>query len=216
MPNTSATGGYLSPNAAPAPAQGQALLRVLQPWIAALTGLDGTLVRPSWQGEPPPMPPANPAWNPASQLPASNCWCAVSVPRRTGDAYPATVHDDANGVDHLYRNEMLEALASFYDVGYDGLADEMADRFRDGAAISQNREALNLLGYFLVEVPTEALVVPVLKSERWVYRVDVPFRVRRTNARDYPVLSLAKAIITVQCIDPNGRAVPVSVTVNQP
>lgn len=205
---------YVAPNAVPAPLEAQGLLRVIQQWIAALTGLDGDLVRPRWQAEPPNMPPANPAWNPASLLPASNAWCAVGVGARPADTFPAVIHDGVAEVDHLYKNETLECLASFYDVGYDGLADNYASLFRDGATIAQNREALILIGIFPLDFG-EPVAVPILKSERWVYRVDVPFRLRRTSARDYPVPNVKIAVVTIETEAPVGGPVIVNLNVHQ-
>ncbi len=76
--NTSATGGYLAPSPAPAPTplEGQALLDFVQSWVVGITGLDGPLVRPYWQSEPPNVPQAGEAW------------CAFKISTRPADEFP--------------------------------------------------------------------------------------------------------------------------------
>lgn len=181
MPLDSSTGGYLSPAQAPAPLEGQALSRFLQQWIVGITGLPGTLVVPAWQPEPPSIPVAGTAW------------AAFKIARRPSDEYPFIGHNSAgNGSDTLQRHEELELLLSFYDLGVNGQADNLAAVFRDGTAIAQNRETLTNAGMGLVRVG-QALAVPVLFKMRWQYRVDIEAVIRRQINRTYSVLSLQVA-----------------------
>jgi hypothetical protein len=203
MPDSS-TGGYLLPVAGgPAPLQGQALLRAIGLWVSSLTGLDGTLVRPRWQSEPPAIPPHPSAWTPASGLPPATAWADIAVYARPAPGWPVIRHDDANGVDHLYRFETLEITARFYDVGYDGGTDELASRLRDGSAIDQNLEGLALQGIFLKMMGTPR-PVPLLKNDRWLYQVDLPFELTRTSTRDYAILSIEEVAATIVVEDAGG------------
>lgn len=186
MPNTSATGGYLAPSATPAPLEGLALLGFLHDWVVGITGLDTNLVLPRWQPEPPNIPTAGIAW------------CAVGVTSRKSDTYPTVIHKPTptGGEDDLQRHEDLDALCSFYDLGSTGQADYYAAVMRDGAIIPQNREALFLAGWGYVEA-TELLAVPSLTKQRWLYRVDVTFRLRRIIQRSYPVLDVLTEVGTI-------------------
>lgn len=186
MANTSASGGPLQPASSPAPLEGKALNDFFHDLVVNLTGLPGGAVRQRWQTEPPNLPAAFTAW------------CAVGLTNRIADKFPAVVHNGAgDGTDTLHRHEILEVLASFYDTGTVGKADEYATLLRDNLAIAQNREVLLLAGMGLIEVG-ELVSVPVLMKSRWLYRVDVPFNVRREVVRTYPVENLLSLDGTIQ------------------
>lgn len=59
---SSTTGGFLPPAPAPAPLEGAALMDAIQAWVVGVTGMDGKLVRPAWQPEPPVVPEAGASW----------------------------------------------------------------------------------------------------------------------------------------------------------
>ena len=176
----SSTGGVLSPiRAFPAPLAGLALNNFLQGFVVAVTGLDGALVRPRLQAEPPIIPDA------------ATAWASIGIASRRGDAFPYVGHDgDGDGVDQLIRNEELDLLCSFYDLGTNGLADFYAELMRDGACISQNREYLKAQN-FDVGFVGDLTAIPSLLKVRWLYRVDLPIQVRRQVVRQYPVLNVA-------------------------
>ncbi|MGO9474234.1 MAG: hypothetical protein ACLPWS_12665 [Rhodomicrobium sp.] len=184
----SSTGGYLAPAASPAPLQGAGLNNVIQQAIAGITGLAGTYVRPAFQAEPPDWPDAGTAW------------CAFRYQARPADLFPVIVHEGAaaggNGQDELQRYESIDVLASFYDLGTTGQADYYAATLRDGLAIAQNREPLGALAIVLIKTG-DLTAVPVLVKQRWMYRVDFTFTLRRTIQRDYPVLNLLGAAGTL-------------------
>lgn len=193
MPNTSATGGYLLPAAAPAPLEGRALLRFFQQIIVGITGLDGTMVRPYWQEEPPDVPDEGEAW------------VAFKISRRPSDEYPFVgrlPYAPEDGNDHLQRHEALDILSSFYDTGSTGLndsgglADSYASLFKDGLAVPQNREPLYLTGMGLTKVGS-VLTVPVLFKKRWQNRVDFEWTVNRQIDRVYPVGIITSATGTI-------------------
>lgn len=184
MPNDSTTGGYLQSAAAPTPLEGKDLLIFLQTWMVGITGLPGNMVRPRWQPESPDIPQAG------------NVWAALGVTSRPSDVYPFIGHDSLAdggiGRDKLERQEELVILTSFYDTGVTGLADFYAALFRDGTAIAQNREPLELAGMAFVRAG-ELTTLPSLIKQRWLYQVDLEIVVRRQIDRTYPVRNLVAA-----------------------
>lgn len=181
MTNTSATGGYLAPTAPSPPLEGKALLDFIQPIISGISGMAGNLVLPRWQAEPPNIPAA------------ATAFCSFGIIGRTADTFPYISHDSSgDGADNLQRQEQLNILASFYDLGVSGQADNLASLLRDGFAIAQNREVLQLSGYALAYTG-DLTPVPSLLKERWLYRVDLPFSIRRQIDRTYPVLNILSA-----------------------
>lgn len=177
--------GYLLPSSGPL--EGQALLRFIQQWVVGITGLDGTLVRPRWQPEPPNIPTAGEAW------------AAVGIALRPADSY-AYASSRPDGSWLVQRHELLHVLASFYDLGYGGLADEYASRLREGAQVPQNLEPL-LAAQMGLGWTGDLTAVPSLLKKRWLYRVDLPVVIRRCIERIYPVLSLASAEGTLRVTD---------------
>lgn len=184
MVNTSATGGYLVPTVASPPLEGKPLLEFLQAVVVGISALPGPMVRPRWQAEPPDIPLAGTAW------------CAMGINNRASDTFPYVTHDPAaaagEGADKMQRQEQMDILCSFYDLGVEGLADRYAAQLRDGFAIAQNREVLQLAGYSFA-YGGDLVTVPSLLKERWLYRVDYAFSIRRQIDRTYPVLNLESA-----------------------
>jgi len=197
MPNDSTSGGYLSPDPTTPPLQGQALLDYLQGVIVGITGLDGKMVRPFWQSEPPNIPDAGTAW------------CAFRITARPSDTFPYVQHNaDGEGGDALQRHEELRVLASFYDLGSGGQADGYAALLRDGLSIAQNREVLTRSKMGLARTG-EIMPVPVLVKSRWLYRVDLEVVIRRQIDRLYPVLNVASAQGSI--VSDDGIARPIKV-----
>lgn len=197
MANTSSTGGYLSPAPAPAPLEGKALLRFFQQIIVGISGMDGTLVRPFWQAEPPNVPEQGTAW------------CAFKIARRPSDEYAfigRLPYLPEDGNDHLQRHEELNISTTFYDTGSvgvtpsgqntDSLADYFSALFRDGLSVPQNREPLFLAGMGLTKIG-DCISIPEKLKQRWQYRVDFEFAVNRQIDRVYPVNTLVAAEGTI-------------------
>lgn len=204
MANNSSTGGYLAPQPTPAPLEGKALSRFLQQFMVGVSGMDGETVRPRWQAEPPNIPPA------------FNAWASIGVASRPSDTYPYVAHDPTgDGTDVLYRQETLNILASFYDTGADGKADENLALFRDGLSIAQNLEALTVAGFAFGSCG-DPIAIPALTKERWLYRADLPFVLRRTVTRRYGVLNVLSSKVFVTVNDPNGGVFSFEVDVNPP
>jgi hypothetical protein len=194
MTTNSSTGGYLQPTPAPAPLEGQALLRFFQQIIAGITGLSGSMVRPFWQTEPPNVPEQG------------NAWCAFKIARRPSDEYAfigRLPYLPEDGADHLQRHEELNIATTFYDTGGStgndnsgGLADYYSALLRDGLSVPQNREPLFLAGMGLTKIGEE-ISVPEKVKNRWQYRVDFEFAVNRQIDRVYPVNTLVSADGTI-------------------
>jgi len=181
MPNTSATGGFLTPSASPAPLEDAALDRFLQQFVANVSGMTPSNVRPRWQKEPPNMPPVG------------SDWAAVGVQDMRSDMYPAELHKaDSDGSNTVFSQEQLDVLVSFYGDN----ARRNAAILRDGLFVAQNREWLiyNDMGLVTVGSLTPA---PSLVNERWQYRIDFIFTLVRAVRRTYPVLNLLSAEGTI-------------------
>lgn len=178
----SSTGGYLSPAPSPAPLVGDGLNTFIQPLIVGITGLPGPMVRRVFQAEPPNIPDAGQAW------------AAFRITSRPVDAIPHISHEDtpAGGQDRMRRHEMLHVLVSFYDLGSSGLADAYCALLRDGLAHPQNHEVLSKAGMGLASMG-EPVDVPVIIKQRWQYRTDLPFAIRREIVRVYPVKNVLTA-----------------------
>lgn len=195
--------GYLSPISTP-PLEGDTLEDAIHDAIAGISGLEGTLVRPAWQPEPATIPAA------------ATAWAAFRIARREISLFPYVGHDGAytyppsvppvtpplQGADQLQQQEQLDVLVSFYDLGaaasngVGGQADAYCALFRDGLYIAQNREALMAQGIVLAYTG-DAIAVPSLLKERWLYRVDLSLTLRRAIERTYPVYNIESAQGTI-------------------
>src|ERR1700747_466385 len=118
----SSTGGYIQPtNDLPPPLAGSTLNDFIQALVVNLSGLANTLVFPRWQSEPPNIPQSGTAW------------CAVGVNRQKKDNFPfmgtfisSYATDPPTKSWQLQRHREVDFLASFYDLGTDGQADNLA------------------------------------------------------------------------------------------
>ncbi len=175
--NNSSTGGYLTPAASPAPLEGQALVNFLQAWIVGITGLPGQFVRPRWQPEPPNIPDA------------TVDWLAFGIMSRDATPYAAEIHVSGSpSYNEIRRHEDLNILATIYGPN----ADKTVSLLREGMQLAQNREALTAVNMGLIN-SGRAIVTSELIKEKWAYRVDFNFSIRRQIVYDFPVLDLASA-----------------------
>jgi hypothetical protein len=183
--NDSSTGGYLLPYNAPAPLEGRDLFRFLQQIFVGITGLPGTSFFPRWQ------------FPDVVNLP-DGPWAAFGIVSRSNPKFAFVKHVPANGSDpehdEYQTHETLDILVSFYSP--DGAADYYAAVLRDGLYIPQNLAILNTQNASLVDTGN-IRTVPSLVKERWLYRVDLPVRIRRQIVRWYAILDLESADVTV-------------------
>lgn len=181
--NNSATGGYIQPTLV-IDKNDQVLDTFLQGVVSGITGISGDLVRPRWQTEPPTIPAFGVDW------------AAIGEQRRTSDAF---AQDFASGSaipgvnDSKYRNEQLEILCSFYGPN----ARSNAVKFSIGLQVAQNREQLQLNGFALIGVE-DMVSVPEQIQNKWLFRSDVMFRVRRAQEYTYSILDLLASEIEVK------------------
>lgn len=181
MSNTSATGGYLLPGTSPTPVEGTSFEDFLHDVIAGITGLSGKLMRPRWQDEPPNIPQA------------ATTWAAFGITAWDPDTYAVERENPVgDGSVDLIRHETNEILVSFY--GPDSSL--YAGILRDGLQVSQNRSVLTAAGIGLTRTGSPQQV-PSLVKERWQKRIDLPITIRRQILRNYPVLTLLSAHLTL-------------------
>ena len=180
IPNSS-TGGFLQPITSVL--DDDALVDFLQGLIVGITGIQGQYVRPRWQAEPPDLPPD------------SVTWCAFGIVNREADPFDYETHSsNANyGYNTQQRHEVLHLLASFYGPGANGLAALL----RDGLQVKQNLEYLTPQNMGLVS-SGNLLNVPEQIKEKWYYRSDLSFAIKRQLVREYAILDLASSTVILQ------------------
>lgn len=180
MANDSSEAGYLQPEAAPAPTQGDSLEDFFQIVLVQLSGLPDEVVRPRWQGEPPNQPERT-----------SN-WLAFGITRAPADTYAVELHQPGvgqeDGTDQLQRHETLEILCSCF--GPD--SQEVLSLIRDSIQLEQNRAVLTQNGIGLQETG-EIIHAPVIAKTKWLQRYDMTIIVRRSILRDYKVLNVLES-----------------------
>lgn len=184
MPNTSATGGYLTPTTAP-PDDDLDLDVIFQGAVSGITGLQGSMVRPRWQPTEPKIPPIG------------TNWCGVGVTVTSPDDFPSVEHQAA-GQDILKRHEEIEVMASFYGVN----SARNAKILRDGLFILQNIEQLKKKNIEFIDAG-DIRAFPELINEKWQKRNDITLRFRRQIVRDYAILNIDAA--NIHLIDDTGR-----------
>lgn len=139
------------------------------------------MVRPRWQPEPPNIPSE------------TTDWLAFGITNREADTFAAELHYPTGlGYNEIRRHEVLTILVSVYGPN----ADNTAHLLREGMQLAQNLEPLSLNNMGLVE-SGDIRTVPELLKEKWLYRLDLTFRIRRQIVRDYTVENLVSAQATL-------------------
>lgn len=176
--NTSATGGYLSPQGAGSfPPEDIDLDKVFQRAVVGVTAMPGDLVRPRWQ----PVTPKQPD--------PSVDWCAIGVTVRRVQDGPSIVHSPAgDGSDTLSRHEDIDTAFTFYGPN----AQKNAMLLRDGLFLPQNIEALKLDGVSFIDCG-DLRAIPELFNQQWIKRYDLGATFRRQVTRTYQVLNIVSA-----------------------
>jgi hypothetical protein len=182
MPNDSSTGGYLTPSSTNSELNDQALIVALQAVVVGITGMPGNMVRPRWQVSPPNVPDLGVNW------------VSIGPAERERDPFAAVLHDQTTGTNSkVIRNQVISILCSFYGPA----AEANSELFAMGLEIGQNRTAMKQAGLNLVGGAGRAVVVPVQMKQSWVYRIDIPFRIRRQQQYTYSVLDIVKVQSTL-------------------
>lgn len=179
MVNNSSTGGYLKPTSTLNPPRGLNLIQFIQTIVVGISGIDGTLVRPKWQVEPPKQPDI------------MVNWIAMGIANQNPDTF-AFVGMDSDGNTEFSRNEEIEVSCSLY--GPDAL--EIAGVLRDGLQIPQNLEVMRQANMGLIETgrPNH---VPDLVNERFINRIEMSIFLRRQVQRVYVILPIVSAQGTI-------------------
>lgn len=173
---SSATGGYLLPtNTA---LDNSALVDYLHDVLVGVTGIGNTLVRPSYQVNPPPIPDY------------SVDWCAFAIRNRRPAAQPWTTQGDDDA--DLSTNELFDVVVTFYGPNCMGFAAIL----RDGLQIPQNSDQLTLVGLAVIGAE-DIIYVPELINDRWFERADITINMNRNLSRTYDILSLLGATGTM-------------------
>lgn len=199
--STSATGGYLQATSSNA-IEDEALRVFFQQVVTGITGIAGSLVRPRWQPEAPNMPAFGTDWAAIGVTSRSRDVNAYTTHRTTADGQGNTVNTD-----YTHRAEVLDVLCSFYGPNCEAKSELLAM----GLEVGQNREVMQLQGFGLVEVQ-DAVMMADLYNDRWVTRIDLPFRIRRAQLYQYSVLNVIAAEATI--VDDSG-AIDATITVSQ-
>lgn len=170
VPNSSVAGflGAITP----IPAD-QAIEDALNPTIAGITNLDGNQhVRPRLSKDPPTIPDRSVNWVAFGISDVSSDTCAATV--MSGDTTALVI-----------RNQVIEVLLSWYGPS----AGDLAEVFRDGLQIGQNRALLraNSLGFVSI---SSARKVPELLKQQFVPRYDQTLILNRRTERQFSILSL--------------------------
>jgi hypothetical protein len=185
----SSTGGYLTPTTSPAPLEGNSLQDFFHDWLQGISGLAAANIFPRWQPEPP-------------NLPADTVdWLAFGITKREADTNAAELHSPSGiGYNTVVRQEIISILVSVYGPN----ADSTAEILREGMQVAQNRETLSLADMGLIECG-DITVAPEIVKEKWMYRLDFTFRIRRQITRKYSILSLLSSefIIDLDNVLPN-------------
>ena len=181
MPNTSATGGYIAPIGNPAPMSDTNLQNFIHDWLVGITGLAPNYVIPKWQPEQPNIPDVGVDW------------LAFGMISRITEGYPYIKHYNSsvqypNGYDEMRRNETLMYRVSIYGPN----ADNSAMTLREGMFLPQNTEQL-FLNNMMVVMNGELITLPELIKDKWMYRVDFTFTLRRQIILDYAIENLLTA-----------------------
>jgi hypothetical protein len=172
MPNTSATGGYLT--GTESTIEGQALDRFLNSFIGGLTGITGDLIRPMWQLNPP-------------KIPANTVdWISFGLTITDSDANAYLLQGTSGTT--MKRNEFGEMSMIFY--GNNAMIN--AKKMRDGLQIEQNRSYLRTVG--LTTRGVKSLIhIPELIGDIWYNRVDITIEFAREMQSSYNVLTILSA-----------------------
>lgn len=179
MANTSATGGVLTPTTI-TPA-GISFRRFIGTMLVGLSGIDATLVRPSWQENPPPVPDFGVDW------------LAFGITAQRADASPYIKVDVTGDGSETARHEEVDILV----VAYGANCLQKQGEIRDGLYIAQNRENLYLSAMGLVGT-SDITHAPELINGRYFDRADMTITLRREVMREYRILSFLGCAGTIE------------------
>lgn len=187
MPNTSATGGYLTDTSTQLTQT--ELEDFLHDFLVGLSGIENTLVRPEWQVYPGVYPGQN--YHVPEMPDVTVDWLAFGIRNREGKFSPSQ-YMDKNDVFHMERIEWMELFCIFYGPN----SQEIAALTRDNLFVTQNNEVLtrNKMSFVRVDQIVDA---SMYINDRWYRRADLAITLGRLIKRTYSVLPFATANGTV-------------------
>lgn len=178
MATSSQNAGYLVP--ASEPVNDDAYEDIVQSAIVGITGLPGSSVRPRWQVNPPNLPNIE------------SDWCAFGQQNQTPEQFVWEGHDPTGaageGINVVEKDVEQEWLCSFYGPN----CRAVAERFRTGLAVGQNRAALITQGVMVVGCG-DLVSVPALLQQRWSKRVDTRLTLRRRLRFTFPIRTIEQS-----------------------
>ncbi|WP_179995591.1 hypothetical protein [Acinetobacter sp. YH16053] len=146
----------------------QGLEDIFQGLIVGITSLQGKMVRPRWQNEPPPLPKI------------SENWCAFGVKNTRSDDGPY-FQQNKEDMDNI-RHESIEVLLSFY--GPQG--QHYANLLKDGLGIPQNIAQIRAHKIKFTGCG-EILTAPDFLNNQYVHRYDMTATFNRQVKRSYAI-----------------------------
>jgi hypothetical protein len=183
MGNTSATGGYITPQTGTGPTKSAALLAFFQGVIVGITGLTSTLVRPAYQKNQPTRPDID------------TNWAAFRIAKITPD-YSASSAEQSAATLTTGKHELIDVFVSFY--GPDCM--DYADRLDAGLDIGQNREAL-AAAYVAYQGASSITHLPEEFNERFYDRADMTITFKRQARRVYDIFPILGSSVQITADD---------------
>jgi len=165
--NSSKTGGYLLPE--DATLTGQAYTRLIQQFLVGVTGLDGTLVRPADQKDPPPVPESSIDWlafRLTSITPGDNAY------QKPGEETLETQRHNTQTLQLMF---------------YGPACSDNAMRFLDAIQISQNRDVIRREGVTIADWG-EPLNMSEIVNGQTYWRCDVQMQIAREEKRIFQIM----------------------------
>lgn len=177
--------GYLKP--LNTPLNDAELDKVLQQFVAGITGIAGKYVRPRWMPKEPTFPEPTVDWA------AFGILSITPDPGLPLQDFNGTGGASGNGQMTVIRHAQLQCLGSFYGPN----AQLNATTLRDGAVLGQNRAILQQNGLD-VRSMSEVVALPDLINTTWQRRYDLSIYFGIETKRNYAILSLLKQSGTIQ------------------
>lgn len=176
MSNDSTALGFLRPIGDTIPVD-DALRDLVYTTLVGLTGLEGDMVRPAFQKDPPAQPDFDADW------------LAFRITAGPTDTFAFEGHDGSgDGSSYVQRNQVLEVAVFVYGPN----AEHYDAWIRDGLQITQNRDILRSFGIAVIshDAPT---TLPALTKQQFVWRVDSTIVLRRSTVRTFGVRNVLSA-----------------------
>ena len=169
--NTSATGGYLrEPEIA---VNHKVLEDAVHGMLTALTGIDATLIRPAFQG------------NPLAEPPLDTDWCGFYLRDTSATNYPY-VGQSPYGEGYVVADWVDKEIHLYF---YGPNSEEFAGMVRRGLHIEQNFREFRKSGIVVKRVGN-VTQVPEKANDKWLSRSDLIIYATVAVASEYSVQSL--------------------------